>query len=75
MKLSDMRNIPTRIVADILGKSEQWVRLGLQRNQLPIGTAVMTSSQWSYHVSYELLKNYVGEERLKNYEKENLKIN
>ncbi len=74
MKLSDMKNIPTRIVADILGKSEQWVRLGLQRNQLPIGAAVMTSTQWSYHVSYEKLKEYVGEERLQNYEKENLKI-
>lgn len=68
MKLSEMPNIPTRVVAQILGKNEQWVRLGLQRNQLPFGSAVQTSSQYSYHVSYELLKNYVGEDRIKAYE-------
>lgn len=69
MKLSEMPNIPTKIVAEILGKSEQWVRLGLQRGLLNFGTAVQTSSQYSYHVSYEKLKEYVGEERLLNYEK------
>lgn len=67
-KLEDMKNIPISIVAEILGKNEQFVRLGLQRNQLNIGTAVLTSTQWSYHVSYNLLKNYVGVERLNDYE-------
>lgn len=70
IKLADMKNIPIRIVAQILGKNEQWVRLGLQRQQLPIGTAILTGTQWSYHVSYELLKNYVGVERLHSYENE-----
>lgn len=63
-----MKNIPTKIVAEILGKNEQWVRLGLQRGQLPFGVAIQTSSQYSYHVSYEKLKEYVGEERILNYE-------
>lgn len=70
MKLSEMPNIPTKIVAEILGKNEQWVRLGLQRGLLPFGTAVQTSTHYSYHVSYEKLKEYVGEERLLQYEKE-----
>ena len=46
--------------AKLLGKSEQFIRLGLQRQVLPIGTAVKTSSKWSYHISDKLLKDYVG---------------
>lgn len=70
MSLKDFKSIPINIVADILGKSQQYVRIGLQRQQLPIGSAVQLSSEWTYHVSYELLKKYVGEERLREYEKE-----
>lgn len=68
MKLKEMEKIPIPIVADLLGKSQQYVRIGLQNQQLPIGSAVKMSSMWSYHISYELLKNYVGEERIKKYE-------
>lgn len=67
-KLKEMKSIPIRVVADILGKSQQFVRIGLQQQRLPIGSAVQTSSEWTYHVSYELLKNYIGEERIKRYE-------
>lgn len=67
-KLKDMACIPTWIVAELLNKSEQYVRVGLQQNRLPFGTAVKTSSQWSYHISYNLLKDYVGEERINSYE-------
>lgn len=73
MKLKEMEKIPIPIVADLLGKSQQYVRIGLQNQQLPIGSAVKMSSMWSYHISYELLKNYVGEERIKMYEEINLK--
>lgn len=68
MKIKDMKNIPIRMVAELLGKNEQFVRLGLQRGALPIGTAVKTSSAYSYHVSYNLLENYVGKERIESYE-------
>ncbi len=67
--LSEMNDIPIKIVAEILGKSEQFVRVGLQQQRLPIGSAVKLSTQWTYHVSYTLLKNYIGEERMKAYEK------
>lgn len=73
MKLKEMEKIPITIVADLLGKSQQYVRIGLQNQQLPIGSAVKMSSMWSYHISYELLKNYVGEERIKRYEEINFK--
>jgi len=64
-----MKNIPINIVAEIIGKSQQFVRIGLQQKTLPIGSAVKMSSEWTYHVSYELLKNYIGLERINNYEK------
>ena len=31
--------------------SEQFVRVGLQKGQLPFGYAVKTSSKWTYFIS------------------------
>lgn len=67
-KLKDMKNIPVNIAAEILGKSVQYVRVGLQQERLPIGSAVKTSSKWDYHISYELFKEYVGIEKINVYE-------
>lgn len=64
MKLNNTetnKNIKVSEAAKILGKSEQFVRIGLQRNILPIGTAVKMSSKWTYHISPKLLKEYIGE--------------
>lgn len=71
--LKDMKSIPINIVADMLGKSQQFVRIGLQQQRLPIGSAVKMSSEWTYHISYELLKNYIGKEQIEKYE-EQMKI-
>jgi hypothetical protein len=46
--------------AKLLGVSEQFVRVGMQRKQLPIGTCVMMSSRWTYHISPKLLAEYIG---------------
>ena len=54
------KKISVKDAAAILGKSQQYVRVGLQLQRLPIGTAVKTSSRWSYHISPKLLKEYVG---------------
>ena len=43
-----------------LGKSEQFVRIGLQRGLLPIGAAVKTSSKWNYYISERLLNKFMG---------------
>ncbi len=66
--MKELKNIPVQVVAEILGVSQQFVRVGLQQKTLPIGSAVKLSSKWTYHISYELLKNYVGEEKLLKYE-------
>lgn len=55
-------NIKVSEAAKILGVSEQFVRVGLQRNALPIGTAVKMSSIWTYHISPKLLQDYAGTE-------------
>lgn len=46
--------------AKILGKSPQFVRIGLQRGVLPIGTAVKMSSRWTYYVNEYQLRQYLG---------------
>lgn len=54
------KNISVKDAASILGVSQQFVRVGLQREKLPIGTAVKMSSKWTYHISPKLLEEYVG---------------
>lgn len=54
------QNITVSEAAKILGKSEQFVRVGLQQKVLPIGVAVQMSDRWTYHISPKLLKEYVG---------------
>lgn len=43
-----------------LGKSEQFVRIGLQRGIFPFGYAVKMSSKWTYHISDKKLYEYIG---------------
>jgi hypothetical protein len=47
--------------AKIRHVSDQFVRVGLQRNVLPIGTALKMSSKWTYQISAGLLEKYSGE--------------
>lgn len=56
-------NISVKEAAKILGKSQQFIRIGLQREILPFGTAVKMSSRWTYHISPKLLREYIGDYR------------
>lgn len=47
-------------VARLLGKSEQFVRIGLQRGILPFGYAVKMSWKWCYHISEHKVREYLG---------------
>jgi len=58
--INGFKNVPVKIAAEKLGKSEQFIRVGLQRNRLPFGTAVKLSSRFSYHISPKLLNEYIG---------------
>ena len=56
-------NLSVTEAAKILGKSPQFVRIGLQRGILPIGTAIKMSSRWTYHISKAKLLQYLGGEK------------
>lgn len=55
------RRVSVKEAAEILGVSQQFIRIGMQRGLLPIGTAVKMSSRWTYHISPKLLEEYVGQ--------------
>ena len=47
--------------AALLGKCQQFVRVGLHRNLLPFGVAVKMSSKWTYYISEQKLREFIGE--------------
>lgn len=58
-----VRNLTVRQVARLLGKSEQFVRIGMQRGLLDIGTVLKTKSKntiFSYHISIAKFMEYSG---------------
>lgn len=55
------KNIPVEVAAKLLGKSEQFVRVALQRGLAPFGFATkITGQKYSYHISPKLLEQYQG---------------
>ena len=54
------RNISIKKAAQTMAKSEQFVRLGLQRQQLPFGSAVKVSTKWTYYISPGKFYEYIG---------------
>lgn len=56
-----MERIKVSEAARLMGVSAQFVRIGLQRGTLPIGSAVKMSSRWTYHISPVLLAEYMGQ--------------
>ena len=48
--LKDMARIPVKVASEILNVSPQYIRIGLQRERLPIGTAVFIENQCVYHI-------------------------
>ena len=54
------KSISVKEAAKIMGKSEQFVRIGLQRGLLPFGQAINMSSIYTYYISQKLFEEYVG---------------
>ncbi len=57
------RNVPVNVAARMMGKSPQFVRIGLQRGILPIGVAMKTddrNEQYDYYISPKLLFEFTG---------------
>ena len=49
-----------REAAALMGASEQFVRVGLQRNQLPFGFAVKNKTRWCYFISRQKFEEMTG---------------
>ncbi|MCB2295616.1 hypothetical protein LGK95_19235 [Clostridium algoriphilum] len=45
---------------EIMGKLQQFVRVGLQRGLLTFGTALKMSSMWTYYISPKQFCEYVS---------------
>lgn len=79
-KITDERilsydNVPINIAAQYLGASQQFVRVLLQRERAPIGTAVQISgTKWTYHVSPGLLVEYKNGKQLQSWIAETKKM-
>ncbi|WP_188453758.1 hypothetical protein [Virgibacillus oceani] len=58
----EIQSIKVSEAAKLIGKSEQFVRIGLQQKILPFGVAIQMSSKWTYHISPKLLNEYIGGE-------------
>lgn len=46
--------------AELLGKSQMFVRCGLREGKLPFGYAIKMSSRWTYHISRSKVYEYMG---------------
>lgn len=59
--MTTAKNVPVKLASQIMGKSELWIRIGLQRGELPIGTAVQTKKgRWSYYISPKRFQEFTG---------------
>lgn len=59
-----VKKITIKAAARCLGKSEQFVRIGLQRERLPFGSAVPGSgNNWNYYINPARFRDYVGTDR------------
>lgn len=54
-----MSKLTVNDVAARLGCSPQTVRLGLQRGELPFGTAIKTSSKYTYIIYENKLRDFI----------------
>ncbi len=54
------RSISIRRAAKLMGKGEQFIRVGLQHGTLPIGYALKTGNKYSYYISPKQFKDVTG---------------
>ncbi len=54
-----MKKFKVADAARMIGMSQQFVRIGLQRGIFPFGTAVKMSSRWTYYINEEKFLAYI----------------
>lgn len=58
--MKDSNRMSVAAAARLMGASEQFIRIGMQQNQLPIGFAVKTSGQWTYVITKQKFEEATG---------------
>ena len=64
--MTEFKKVPVKVAAAILGKSEQFIRCGLQYQRLNFGVAVTTNPNkkprpyYIYHISPKKFMEYTG---------------
>jgi hypothetical protein len=58
--MENKNRLSVKEAAQILGASEQFIRIGLQRGILPFGNAVKLSTRWTYYISPSRFYEYAG---------------
>lgn len=64
--MTEIKKVPVKVAAAILGKSEQFIRCGLQHQRLNFGAAVTTNPDkkprpyYTYHISPKKFMEYAG---------------
>jgi hypothetical protein len=54
------RNLTIKEAAKEMGKSNQFIRVGLQRSLLPFGVAVKMSTRWTYYINPRKFYEFIG---------------
>lgn len=63
-----IKKISVREAALCMGKSDQFIRVGLQRGLLPFGNAVPgTGEKWNYYINPTKFRDYVGAEQFNSF--------
>lgn len=59
---NNKKNLTIKEVAKLLGKSEMFVRIGIQRNILPFGVAIKLPGRerYSYHIPPKAVYEYIN---------------
>ena len=63
--MKNERNMTIKEVARLLGKSEMFVRIGIQRGILPFGVAIKLPGRekYSYHIPPNAVYQYINNEK------------
>ena len=56
----EAKSVSVKEASKLMGKSEQFIRVGLRNKRLPCGVAVQLSTQWTYYISPKLFYDYIG---------------
>ena len=54
-----MSRVTVKEAAELMNCSEQFIRIGLQRGNLPFGVCVKTSTKYTYYIPRERLNAYL----------------